>query len=82
MRSASKRIILLLGLALSGTGFLFAQNGYGTTFAADVAFPTASFGESFKTGFGGHVDFYMESSSTCAFRSWAGTRPGGWTRNR
>jgi hypothetical protein len=63
MDCASKRIVLFLAVVLWGTGFSFAQNGYGTTFAADIAFPTASFGESFKTGFGGHVDFYMESSS-------------------
>jgi hypothetical protein len=41
----------------------FGQSGYGSTFAADVAIPIGSFSKSFKTGYGGHVDFYMQNES-------------------
>ncbi len=39
----------------------FGQGGYGSTFAGDVAIPLGSFAKSFKTGYGGHADFFMES---------------------
>jgi hypothetical protein len=41
----------------------FGQGGYGSTFAGDIAVPLGSFANSFKTGYGGHVDFFMESES-------------------
>jgi hypothetical protein len=41
----------------------FAQGGYGSTFAFDIAPPLGVFGESFKTGYGGHAEFFMESES-------------------
>lgn len=63
MHKESKRLLLLLGLTWLASGLSFAQNGYGTTFAGEIAFPAGVFGESFKTGYGAHVDFYMESGS-------------------
>jgi len=41
----------------------FAQGGYGTTVAGDIAVPVGSFSQSAKTGYGAHVDFYWESTS-------------------
>jgi hypothetical protein len=63
MQKESKHILLILGLTWLATGISFAQDGYGTTFAGEIAFPAGVFGESFKTGYGAHVDFYMESGS-------------------
>jgi opacity protein-like surface antigen len=43
------------------TALSFGQGGYGSTYQVDVAFPLGVFSQSFKTGYGGHVEFYMES---------------------
>jgi hypothetical protein len=45
------------------TASSFGQGGYGSTFAGDIAIPIGSFSKSFKTGYGGHVDFYWENES-------------------
>lgn len=62
MSSSVRCIVIACAITLCASGRSFAQGGgYGTTFAADLAFPMGVFANSFKTGFGGHVDFYFES---------------------
>jgi hypothetical protein len=60
MRLARSAIVAGL-LSAASAGISFGQSGYGSTFAADVAFPVSSFSKSFKTGYGGHIDFYMQN---------------------
>jgi len=63
MRYILRHALLIASASLLAVGFCFGQGGYGTTFAGDVAFPAGVFSESFKTGFGAHVDFYLETES-------------------
>ena len=62
MRSFVRCIVIACTITVCVSGQSSAQGGgYGTTFAADLAFPMGVFANSFKTGLGGHVDFYFES---------------------
>jgi len=63
MRNTIRRALTLTFGSLVAAGACFGQGGYGSTFAADAAFPTAAFAQSFKTGYGAHVEFFMEESS-------------------
>jgi hypothetical protein len=53
----------IIGFFSAFAATLCFGQGYGSTYQVDVAFPLGVFSESFKTGYGGHVEFYMESES-------------------
>ena len=61
MSSFIRCAVLACAVTAFAAGTSHAQGGYGTTFAADLAFPMGVFANSFTTGFGGYVDFYFES---------------------
>ncbi len=56
-------LIALSTLSALSAPSAFAQGGYGSTYQVDGAFPLGVFSESFKTGYGAHAEFYMESGS-------------------
>ncbi len=62
-----QRLVLAALCILSGTTPCFAQGGYGSTYQIDGAFPLGVFSNSFKTGYGGHVEFYMETENYLRF---------------
>jgi len=59
MRHFLRTAFLTALVSVTGAGSCLAQGGYGTTFAADIAFPAGVFAQSFKTGYGAHVEFFM-----------------------
>jgi hypothetical protein len=62
------RIAIIAALFTTGAiAMCFGQSGYGSTFAGDVAIPLGSFSNSFKTGYGAHVDFYMQNEDYLRF---------------
>jgi hypothetical protein len=60
---AFRFVVIAALLSILAAATCFGQGGYGSTFAGDIAFPIGSFAKSFKTGYGGHADFYWENES-------------------
>jgi hypothetical protein len=58
------RYVVMAGLlSVLAASLCFGQGSYGSSFQGDIAIPLGSFSKSFKTGYGGHVDFYMQQES-------------------